>query len=145
MEIKANSFSLRGESGLVKIVSDSVFAQGSSAEAVEDEAECDIIVESDGFRVNKVATLKMSAVLAFLVDLKEVVRRGSGSAEFLSDEDELAIKFIVDGGARVECEMNDRIDGKENSVRVRYPVEPSYFEDLVSGLEAFREYSATNA
>ncbi len=143
MEIKANSFSLRGESGLVKIVSDSVFAQGSSV--VEDEAECDIIVESDGFRVNKVTTLKMSAILAFLVDLKEVVRRGSGSAEFLSDADELSIKFILDGSARVECEMNDRIDGKENSVRVKYPVELSYLEDLASELEAFREYSATDA
>jgi hypothetical protein len=45
MEIKANSFSLRGESDLVKIVSDSVFAPANESSMYTDEAECDLIVE----------------------------------------------------------------------------------------------------
>ena len=145
MEMKANSFSLRGESGLVKIVSDSVFAKTTATAEDEDEAECDIIVESNGFSINKAATLSMSAVLAFLVNLRKVVRRGSGSAEFLSHEAELSIKFIVEESARVECEMTDKLEGKENSIRIKYPIEPSYYEDLESELAIFNEYSVTGA
>jgi hypothetical protein len=145
MGINANSFSLRGESGLVKIVSDSVFVPRAPAEACEDEAECDVIVESNGFRVNKAAKLKMGSILSFLVDLGDVVRRRSGTAEFLGAEDDLSIVFICEGEAKVECRMSDRNEGKENSVRVKYPIEPSYFEELEAELAAFRGCSAKGA
>ena len=142
MEIRANSFSLRGESGVVKIVSDSTFAPDGVA-PYQDEAECDIIVESNGFRVNKAKVLRMSSVLAFLVDLLDVVRRRAGKAVFLSEDGELSILFACDAEPRVECEMNDAREGKENSVRVKYPIESSYFEELESELASFRALSAT--
>ena len=145
MEINANSFSLRGESGLVKIVSDSIFVPCARADGYEDEDECDVIVESNGFRVNKAAMLKMSSILSFLVDLGGVARRRSGTAEFLGAEGDLSIVFVCDGEASVECRMSDRNEGKENSVRVKYSIEPSYFEELEAELAAFREYSATGA
>ena len=39
--------------------------------------------------------------------------------------------------------MNDRREGKENSVRVKYPIEAAYLEELESELSAFRALSAT--
>jgi hypothetical protein len=138
MEIKANSFSLRGESGLVKIVSDSAFVPDGASEPDEDEAECDIIVESNGFRVNKTATLKLGSILSFLVDIREVLSRRAGRADFLGAGDDLSIAFVYDGEAGIECGMSDRKEGKENSVRVKYPIEPSYLEDLRAELATLR-------
>jgi len=34
--------------------------------------------------------------------------------------------------------MSDRKEGKENSVRVKYPIEPSYLEDLRAELATLR-------
>jgi hypothetical protein len=134
MEVQANSFSLRGESGFVKIFSDSTFLPGQGA--YSPEAECDIIVESDGFRANRVVKLAMSAIDAFLRDLGEVVRRRSGVAAFLGGDGGLSLRFTMEGDeTRVECEANDRSEGKDNSIHVRYPIEPSYFKDLELALE----------
>jgi hypothetical protein len=131
MEITANSFSLRGESGLVKIVSDSVFDPDGGLPSYASESECDIIVESNGFRVNKVSVLSMPRVSAFLTGLRELVRRGEGSAVLRNDGDELSLAFLIQGGQpRVECAMNDAKEGKENSIQVKYPIEPGYFAVL---------------
>ena len=64
-------------------MSDSAFVRDGASEPGEDEAECDIIVESNGFRVNKAATLRLGSILSFLVDVREVLGRRAGKAEFL--------------------------------------------------------------
>ena len=141
MEINANTISLRGESGIVKIVSDSTFAHGSAG-AYSDEAECDISIESGGFRVNKAIVLEMPPVLAFLRELKSVIRDRSGTASFLGSKGELSLRLIVKNGEpKVECEMNDRNEGKDNYLQVRYPIESSYFRDLELALEGMLELS----
>ena len=143
MEITANSFFLRGESGIVKIVSDSTFSPGAGPGAFSSEAECDIAVESDGFRVNKAIMLEMSSICAFLGLLKRVLREGSGTASFAGAKGELSLKYIIEAGEhRVECEMNDGNEGKENFIRVKYPIEPAYFEDLARILGSLRECPA---
>jgi hypothetical protein len=127
MEITENSFSLRGVSGLVKVVSDSVFDPRSASGSYAEEAECDIIVESNGFRVNKVILLSMPAVLAFLHELRRLIDRGEGRASLSDPGEELSLAFISEKGhARVECSMNDSKEGKKNSVVVKYPIEPDY-------------------
>ncbi len=131
MEIKANSFSLRGESGVVKIVSDSPFVPGDPGIYAE-QAECDITIESDGFRVSKAITLGMPAIGSFLVELRELVAARTGKATFRGSIGGLSLLFMFEGDEPwVECEMNDKAEGKDNSVRIRYPIEPAYFEDLV--------------
>jgi hypothetical protein len=141
MEIKANAFSLRGDSGVVKIVSDSPFTPDSSG-VYSDEAECDISLESDGFRVSKAIMLQMRPIASFLGELVAVSRARSGTASFLGSEGELALRFIIkDGEYRVECEMNDRNEGKDNYIQVRYPIEPSYVQDLERAIEAYAEPS----
>ena len=131
MEIKANSFSIRGESGVVKVVSDSPFVPGGSSVAYTPEAECDVAIESDGFRLNKAVVLEMGPIVRFLGDLKAVVEAGSGSASYSGGPSGLRLRFIIAGGeSRVECEMDDANEGKENSIRIKYPIEPAYFEDL---------------
>jgi hypothetical protein len=131
MEITSNSFSLRGVSGLVKVVSDSVFDPDGGSPGYSEDAECDIIVESNGFRVNKVIVLGMPRVSAFLGELRELVRRGEGWAALRNEDDELSLSFIIENGrSRVECSMNDTREGKENSVRVKYPIEPDYLAAL---------------
>ena len=57
MELKANAFSLRGDSGVISVVSDSPFIPDFPGTYTE-EAECDISLESDGFRVNKAILLR---------------------------------------------------------------------------------------
>jgi hypothetical protein len=131
MEFKPNSFALRGESGLVKIDCDSVFTPGSAGPASIAQADCDITVESNGFRVNKVLRLGMARICAFLGELKEVVSRRSGIAWLQAEQGELSLKFICEGSERrIECAVNDANEGKANSVQVEYPIEPSYFEEL---------------
>jgi hypothetical protein len=143
MEISANSFSLRGESGLVKIVSDSPFDPEGGQGAYSERAECDLIIESNGFRVNKVCVLSMPLVRDFLAGLKELVARGDGASALRSAGEELSLAFVVQGGMpRVECSMNDYREGKENSVKVKYPIEPEYFKDLKRELANAREFSA---
>ena len=127
MEITENSFSLRGVSGLVKIVSDSAFEPGSGPGNYSDEAECDIIIEGNGFRVNKAILLSMPGVAAFLHELHRLLERGEGRATLGNAEGELDLAFILEKGrARIECAMNDSKEGKENSIRVKYPMEPDY-------------------
>jgi hypothetical protein len=127
MEITENSFSLRGVSGLVKIVSDSVFESGSGPGNYSDEAECDIIVESNGFRVNKAILLSMPGVAAFLHELRRLLERGEGRATLNNAGDELDLAFVFEKGqARIVCAMNDSKEGKENSIRVKYSIEPDY-------------------
>jgi hypothetical protein len=136
MEVKANSFTLRGESGIIKIVSDSPFVVGDDPTLYSEEAECDLTIESNGFHVDKAIYMKMPAIHAFIGDLKAVVRSRSGKASFQGKDGELAFRFIAAGGdAWVECEMNDLNQGKENSIRVKYPIEPAYFRDLEAALE----------
>lgn len=131
MEMRPNAFSLRGESGLVKIVSDSVFTPSGDSALYSDAAQCDIIVESNGFRVNKTILLEMPRVAAFLRDLSAAIERGSGEASLGKEGDELSLVFSSSGGGHsVSCAMNDRREGKENSVRVKYPIEPSYYAEL---------------
>lgn len=131
MEIRNSSFSLRGESGLVKIVSDSVFDPEDDGALYIDNAQCDIIVESNGFRVNKTIVLNMPQVVAFLRNLADIAGRGSGEAVLQNEEDEFYLLFK---GTREECfvlcAMNDKREGKENSVRIKYAIEPSYYADL---------------
>jgi hypothetical protein len=137
MEIKKNSLSIRGESGLVKIVSDSVFDPSFGMPMYADVAECDIIVESNGFRVNKAIILSMPNVIRFLRDLKEVVDRGEGEASLKNEGDELILTFNSARGEHiVTCAMNDLKEGKENSVAVKYPIEPDYFRELRTELDA---------
>lgn len=131
MEIRPNTFSLRGESGLVKIVSDSIFDPAGGGALYTDNAQCDVIVESNGFRVNKTIVLNMPQVVAFLRKLADIVERGSGEAILRTEGSELSLVFK---GSRNEClvlcEMNDSREGKENSVQVKYAIEPSYYADL---------------
>jgi hypothetical protein len=144
METKMNSFSLRGESGIVKVVSDSVFDPHYDGLPYADRAECDLIVESNGFRVNKVITLDMPKVIVFLREVSRLARGEGGEAD-LSNE-ELALKFIREGAScRVECEMNDEQEGKENSIRVKYPLEPDYLRDLEKELSTLLESSSRRA
>jgi hypothetical protein len=131
MEIKSNAFSLRGESGLVKIVSDSVFDPVSGGALYTDNAQCDIIVESNGFRVNKTIILNMPQVAAFLRELGDVVDRGLGEASLRNEGNELSLVFKGSGnGPLVLCAMNDKREGKENSVQVKFAIEPSYYAVL---------------
>jgi hypothetical protein len=146
MEITANSFSLRGESGLVKIVSDSIFFKEDDSPLYTETAECDITVESNGFRVNKVSVLSMPLVSAFLDELLAVVLRGEGRAVLRNEGDELTLAFIIQGGTPwVECAMNDGKEDKENSVRVKYAIEPDYLATLKCELENFRAVSSKGA
>ena len=139
MEINANTISLRGESGIVKIVSDSPFAPGTKG-AYSDEAECDISIESGGFRVNKAIVLQMPSIRDFLCQLKSVIRGREGTASFLGPEGELSLRLIVKNGEqKVECEMNDRNEGKDNYLQVRYPMESPYFQELELALEGILE------
>jgi hypothetical protein len=139
MEILPNAFSLRGESGLVKIVSDSVFDPSRNGSLYVDDAQCDIIVESNGFRVNKTIVLNMPQVARFLRELGEAVARGDGEAALRNEGDELALSFTnANGKHTVFCAMNDKREGKENSVQVKYPIEASYYEDLRSELVGAR-------
>jgi hypothetical protein len=131
MEITANSFSLRGVSGLVKVVSDSTFDEESGSGNYSEDAECDIIVESKGFRVNKVIILSMPGVASFLGELRGLTERREGRATLSNAGNELSLSFICEGGrASVECSINDSLAGNENSVRVKYPIEPEYFAAL---------------
>jgi hypothetical protein len=131
MEIIENSFSLRGVSGLVKVVSDSAFDPESGSGNYSDEAECDVIVESNGFRVNKVVRLSMPGVAEFLHELRSLLEHGEGSARLNNAGDELTLAFIFEKGqARVECAMNDAVERKENFVHVKYPIEPDYLAVL---------------
>jgi hypothetical protein len=146
MEITANSFSLRGESGLVKVVSDSVFDPDDGLPGYTEEAECDIIVESNGFRVNRVSVLSMPRVSAFLAEIREIARTGEGRAVLRNEGDELSLAFIVqDGESRVECAMDDMKEGKENSVRVKYAIESDYFADLKRELAKAEKRSGKGA
>jgi hypothetical protein len=131
MEISDDSFSLRGISGLVKVVSDSPFnPEGGSRNYVED-AECDIIIESNGFRVSKVIIMSMPRIIDFFRELRGLIDAGGGSASLGDPGDELALSFFYDGGeAHVECSMNDSKEGKENFIRVKYPIEPDYLTAL---------------
>jgi hypothetical protein len=131
MEIRPNTFSLRGESGLVKIVSDSVFDSVNDGALYTDNAQCDIVVESNGFRVNRTIVLNMPQMVAFLRELGDIVERGAGEAVLRPEGDELSL--VVTGSRNeclVHCAMNDRREGKENSVQVKYAIEPSYYADL---------------
>jgi hypothetical protein len=142
MEITANSFTLRGESGLVKIASDSAFEPDEGFPMYSEEAECDVIVESNGFHVNKVSVLRMPLVSSFLEALARILREGDGRAGLGVEGDELALAFVIEGGGpRVECSMNDRKEGKENSIRVKYPIEPDYFAALSRELGKSRKRS----
>jgi hypothetical protein len=131
MEIIENSFSLRGVSGLVKVVSDSVFDPDNASGNYSDEAECDIIVESNGFRVNKVIHLSMPDVSSFLRELRNLIERGEGRVALGNAGDELSLVFTIEHGqSRVECAMNDSKEGKENSATVKYQIEPDYLVAL---------------
>jgi hypothetical protein len=139
MEITENSFSLRGLSGLVKVVSDSAFDPAAESGNYSDEAECDIIVESNGFRVNKVILLSMPGVAAFLAELRGLLEKGEGRASLGNSGSELSLAFIYERGqARVECAMDDAKEGKSNSVRVKYPIESDYLMSLKREL-AYKE------
>ena len=139
MQITTNSFTLRGESGIVKIVSDSAFLPGDASIGYSSPAECDIAMESDGFRVSKVASLEMPSLRSFLMDLKDVLRTGTGMAGYSGCKGELSIKFIIDGGNNwIECSLNDKEIGKENFIQLKYPIEPSYLRDLERELEGLR-------
>lgn len=131
MEITENSFALRGVSGLVKVVSDSTFDQEPESGGYSDDAECDIIVESNGFRVNKAIVLSMPLVAAFLRELRELTERSEGRAALANAGGELSLAFVCEGGqTRVECSMNDYVEGRSNSINVKYPIEPEYFAAL---------------
>jgi|GEM_PF-3389796 len=131
MEITANSFSLRGASGLVKVVCDSAFDPPPGTSGYSEAAECDVIAESKGFRVNRKIILDMPDVAAFLDGLREISARGEGRASLKDPAEELSLSFVCeDGAARVDCEMKDAREGNENSARVKYPVEPEYFVAL---------------
>jgi hypothetical protein len=136
MEIRPNAFALRGESGLVKIVSDSVFDPADSGSSLySDDAQCDIIVESNGFRVNKTVGLNMPRVRLFLRELCTIIVRGKGEARFLDEENGLALVFKNSGSDHVvSFTMNDKREGKENCVQVIYPLEADYYEDLKNQL-----------
>ena len=135
MEITGNSFSLRGLSGLVKVVSDSAFDPEGEPLSYSEEAECDVIVESKGFRVNKVMLLGMPSVSAFLGELRSLADKGEGRASLKAPSGELSLSFVYEKGvARVECAMNDLRDGNENFVSVKYLIEPDYFTALVREL-----------
>jgi hypothetical protein len=131
MEIRRNAFSLRGESGLVKIVSDSVFDSANDGSLYADNAQCDIIVESNGFRVNRTIVLNMPQVASFLRELGDTVERGSGEAILRAESDELSLVFRGSWNEPlVLCAMNDKREGKENSVQVKFAIEPAYYAEL---------------
>jgi hypothetical protein len=133
MEINANSFSIRGESGIFRVVSDSPLL--ACAEQSSAEKECEIAIESDGFRVNRVLSLGMRAICSFLAELREIVRSRSGRATLSYPTAGLSVEVAIDGAVPwVRCAMDDRNEGKENSILVRYPIEPSYLEELECAL-----------
>lgn len=139
MELKGRSFSLRGDSGVIRVVSDSPFMPDFPGTYTE-EAECDISLESDGFRVNKAIVLRMEALSDFIKDIIAVSKARSGTASFLGAQGELALRYIVNGAEyKVECEMNDRNEGKDNCIQVRYPIEASYIQELEQAIGAFVE------
>jgi hypothetical protein len=142
MELKGRSFSLRGDSGVIRVVSDSPFTPDLPGSYTE-EAECDISLESDGFRVSKAIVLKMEALSDFIKDVIAVSKAKSGTASFMGAQGEIALRFIVNGAEyKVECEMNDRNEGKDNCIQVRYPIEPSYVQELEQAIDAFIESSS---
>jgi hypothetical protein len=143
MEITRNAFSLRGESGIVKIVSDSVFDPEYDGLAYADRSECDLIVESNGFRVNKVIVLGMPDVIAFLRAVARIAAGDAGRVALGSGDAEISLEFVREGAAcRVECAMSDEREGKENSIRVKYPIEPEYQRDLSRELAKLLKGSA---
>ena len=142
MEFKGRSFSLRGDSGVIRIISDSPYMPDFPG-TYTDEAECDISLESNGFRVNKTIVLQMRPVAVFIKDVIAVGKARSGTATFLGAHGEIALRYIVkDGEYRVECEMNDRNEGKDNCIQVRYPIEPSYVQELEEEIGYYEEIVA---
>jgi hypothetical protein len=118
-------------SGLVKVVSDSAFDPEYGSRNYSDEADCDIIVESNGFRVKKVIRLSMPGIAAFLRELLRLIERGEGRATLGNAGSELALAFVYENGqARIECSINDSEEGKSNSVNVKYSIEPDYLMAL---------------
>jgi hypothetical protein len=131
VEITPNSFSLRGGSGLVKVVSDSTFDPRGDSDSYSEDAECDVIVESKGFRVNKAMVLDMREVAGFLGEVRSLVDRGEGLASLSKPSEGFSLVFICEGGrARVECSMNDAREGRENVASVKYPIESEYLAVL---------------
>jgi len=136
MEITESSFSLRGVNGLVKVASNSAFYPGGVSRVYSEESECDVIVESSGFHVSKVVILSMPSVLSFLHELRAAIMRGEGRASLGHPGDAFALDFVCEGGrARVECSMNDSIEGKENSASLKYAIEPDFLIALTRDLE----------
>ena len=142
MGINANSFSIRGESGIFKVVSESPFLTSGCVEPCAEEAECDIAIESDGFRVNRVLSLGMRAIFTFIDELRSMIQARSGRTTLSYPSAGLSVEVAFDGAVPwVRCEMDDRNEGKDNSISVRYPIEPSYLEELESALNGLREIS----
>jgi hypothetical protein len=138
MEISESSFSLRGADGLVKVASNSVFdldLEGVPG-AYTEESECDVLVESSGFLVNKAIILSMPSILSFLREIRAAIARGEGRARLGHHGDAFALDFVCEGGrARVECSMNDSMEGKENSASLTYAIEPDFLIALKRELE----------
>jgi hypothetical protein len=131
MEITESSFSLRGASGLVKVVSDTTFDHRDDPDGRSEGAECEVIVESGGFRVNKTILLDMSEIVGFLRAVRALVERGEGRASLLKPEEGFSLAFIYEGGeARLECAMNDAREGRGNAASVKYPIEFEYLAAL---------------
>jgi hypothetical protein len=130
MERNAKSFTIRGESGIFKIVSDLPFMLGDLNDLEAQEAECDIAIESNGFRVNRIVFLAMRPFCSFLNDLNGIVRARAGTALFRNAPAGLSIKVSIEGVTMVQCDMDDRNENKDNALRVKYPIESSYFEEL---------------
>jgi hypothetical protein len=144
MGIAANSFTLRGESGIVRISSESPLRPGSGPDA--GAVECDVVVESDGFRADRALSLELGALRAFLGELRELLSRRAGLATFRGGSGGLSITSAVEGEELwVECDMDDRAEGKKNSIRVKYPIEPAYLEELASLIDGAREPSFKSA
>ena len=75
-----------------------------------------------------------------LKDIIAVSRGQVGHRELPGRPRRASAPLIVNGGEyKVECEMNDRNEGKDNCIQVRYPIEASYIQDLEQAIGAFVE------
>jgi hypothetical protein len=73
----------------------------------------------------------MPQVASFLRELGDTVERGSGEAILRAESDELSLVFRGSWNEPlVLCAMNDKREGKENSVQVKFAIEPAYYAEL---------------
>jgi hypothetical protein len=118
------TISLRGEDGIVTLSCMGI--EGAS------DFECELIVESGGFSADRVAIISASELETFRERLRLACLGKAETAKLRDCQGGFSLDFGAVGGQfRVHCSIDDRHEGKGDSLVVDYSIEGDYREEFL--------------